>query len=78
MPRPIQSESKEEYIARFMESPEARSDYPDQKQRAAVAYSMWEHRNEMKNSKDEWPRGYSCRFIEPGLVSYAEEGMVLV
>lgn len=62
-----------------MSSPEARADYPDQDQRAAVAYSFWEHRNMLLNASDEgWARGYSARFIEPGLVGYAEHGMVLV
>lgn len=46
MPYPGTKESKEEFIARFMASPEARTDYPDQKQRAAVAYSLWEKRKD--------------------------------
>lgn len=41
MPRPKEGEDKEAYVSRFMASAEAQRDYPDQKQRAAVAYSMW-------------------------------------
>ena len=45
MPYPVKAESKEDYISRFMASPEAQKDYPDQKQRAAVAYSLWERKD---------------------------------
>lgn len=44
MPNPTQGESESEFVSRFMESPEARADYPDQKQRAAVAYSKFRER----------------------------------
>lgn len=41
MPKPNKNESKEEYIARFMSSEEAKRSFPDEKQRSAVAYSEW-------------------------------------
>lgn len=41
MPYPIKKESKEDYIKRFMSSKEAIGDYSDEKQRYAVALSMW-------------------------------------
>lgn len=41
MPNPNPKETKEEYIARFMSSEEAKKDYPDEKQRLAVAHSKW-------------------------------------
>lgn len=47
MPRPRPGEDKESYVSRFMASEEAKRDYPDQKQRAAVAYSMF---GEKKNN----------------------------
>src|SRR5258708_515431 len=78
MPRPKQGESKDDYVSRFMGSAEARKDYPDEKQRAAVAYSMW---GERKNETKEWPKSFKCKFIEPGLVFYEDlgkDGMVLV
>jgi hypothetical protein len=45
MPRPDKGESEKDYVSRFMASPEARTDYPDAKQRAAVAYSMYKERS---------------------------------
>ncbi len=42
MPEPRNGETKEEFISRFMQSAEAIRDYPDEKVRAAVAYSLWE------------------------------------
>jgi hypothetical protein len=41
MPNPKHGEPQEDFISRFMGSPEAVKDFPDQKQRAAVAYSKW-------------------------------------
>jgi hypothetical protein len=42
MPKPNPNESKADYVARFMSSEEAKRDYPDEKQRLAVAYSYYE------------------------------------
>lgn len=79
MPKPHKEETEQEYVSRFMGDPESRKDYPDEKQRAAVAYSMWRHRNTIENAQgNKWPRLYSCRFIEPGFVHYNEYGTVLV
>lgn len=47
MPNPRPGEDKQAYVARFMASSEAQKDFPDEKQRAAVAYSMW---GEKKNA----------------------------
>jgi hypothetical protein len=41
MPKPKEGESKEEFISRFMESEEAKTDYPGEDQRYAVAESIW-------------------------------------
>lgn len=41
MPRPKKNESEKEFVARYMASKEAIKDFPDQKQRAAVAYSEY-------------------------------------
>lgn len=41
MPNPKTGESKETYVQRYMSSEEAKRDYPDEKQRLAVAYSEW-------------------------------------
>lgn len=46
--------------------------------KAAANESLEQYLARLENSKDEWPRSYQCRFIEPGLVNYAEYGNVLV
>lgn len=79
MPTPRAGESKKDYISRFMESGEARSDFPDEKQRLAVAYSMYEKRNAAdmygrQAPEHPWPKKYSCSFIEPGVVFYQDLG----
>src|SRR5262245_14585655 len=70
MPYPTKEETKEEFIARFMASEEARSDYPDEKQRAAVAYSLWENRGKAKNATMVLPRKVTIRHLEDGPVHY--------
>lgn len=44
MPVPRDDETREEFVDRFMDSEEAKRDYPDQDQRFAVAVSTWEDR----------------------------------
>ena len=71
MPHPTAGESKAAFVSRFMESTEAQSDYPEQAQRYAVATSLFEHRNALKNAKaDGWPRKFKAAHLEPGLVRY--------
>jgi hypothetical protein len=41
MMRPRSNESQQEFVSRFMGDATMVRDYPDQKQRAAVAYSQW-------------------------------------
>ena len=41
MPFPKKGETEDEFIKRFMSSEEANRDYPDQKQRYAVAKAFW-------------------------------------
>jgi len=41
--KPKKGESKKDFIARFMK--ETAKEYPDEKQRAAIAYSYWDKRN---------------------------------
>lgn len=72
MPYPTKGESKDAYIKRFMASPEANKDYPDEKQRYAVAHGMWERRN--ATGDEGWPKLFSCTFIEPGVVFYQDLG----
>jgi hypothetical protein len=48
MPNPNKNETKDEFIARFMSDEEAIRDWPNAKQRRAVAESYWEYRNKSK------------------------------
>ena len=78
MPKPKDGESKQAYISRFVSSEEAKGDFPDEKQRLAVGYSMWEHRNASfgfgQPKETPWPKKYSASFIEPGVVAYQDLG----
>lgn len=77
MPNPNPGESKKDYISRFMKSGEAQGDFPDDKQRLAVAYSMFEKKNSGPfggTSEYPWPKQYKCSFIEPGVVFYQDLG----
>jgi hypothetical protein len=42
MPNPREDETEEEYVRRFIQSPEAIEDYPDIDQRIAVAHAKWD------------------------------------
>lgn len=76
MPYPQAGESKASYISRFVSSEEAKSDFPDEKQRLAVAYSLYEKRNSAYNGDEHpWPKVYTCSFIEPGVVFYQDLGL---
>lgn len=66
-----------------MRSEEAQKDFPDEKQRLAVAYSKFrERKNDFaftpRNSASSWPTTFKCKFIVPGLVHYDDYGTVLV
>lgn len=77
MPKPNQDESKDAYLHRFMGSPEAMKDYPEEQQRFAVAMSLWEHRNMLHNALGyNAERGgaepFAGRHLQTGLVRYDE------
>lgn len=48
MPRPERGESMSDYIGRFMGSKEAKGDFPNRKQRVAVALNMFKRRKKKK------------------------------
>ena len=52
---PREGESKEDFISRFMS--ETKEEYPDEKQRLAVAYSYW-NKKHTKDSK------YTIRYTD--------------
>lgn len=53
---PRSGESKDDFIARFME--ETKNEYPDEKQRLAVAYSYWKNKG-----KDSMVKDYKWKII---------------
>ena len=48
MPTPKKNESESDFVKRYMSSSEAAKSYPDDKQRVAVAYSVYKIRNKKK------------------------------
>ncbi len=50
---PKKDEEKDEFISRFMSSKQAKIDFPENKQRVAVAFSQWERANKDKTLKEE-------------------------
>lgn len=49
LPKPKKDETKENFISRFMSNDTMKREFPDVKQRVAVAFSVW--RNYKKSSK---------------------------
>ena len=60
-PTPRKGESEKEYVAKFMGDAEAVRDYPDVKQRCAVAHNWWKEKQNMKNASDEAVSGYTLK-----------------
>lgn len=57
MPKPRSGESQDTFIERCMSSAESVSDYPDEKQRAAVCFSFWERRGNQEDIDFTPPEG---------------------
>ena len=53
MPSPRASEKQSQFNNRCMVDPIMKGDFPDNKQRVAVAYSMWKRRNKKKKNTSE-------------------------
>jgi hypothetical protein len=51
MPRPKPKEDQQAFVSRFMADQAMRREYPDEKQRAAVAHSEWRRRRREKRDK---------------------------
>ena len=66
MPNPNKGESKEDYIKRFMSSPEAKKSFPDEKQRYAVALSKWKEHNKENFDLDEAEKRFGYEPPEAG------------
>lgn len=52
MPKPNKGENEKDFVSRFMGDAVMVKDYPDEKQRAAVAYSTYRG-NEVKTIEDK-------------------------
>jgi len=48
MPTPSRTEAESAFISRYMGSGEAKKSFPDAKQRAAVAYSVYKNRKKKR------------------------------
>lgn len=70
MPTPQPNQSKDDFISMFMESEKAKTDYPDEEQRLAVANSMWEKRN--KKGKELKFSAQIKEYYEDGEDFYSE------
>ena len=58
MPHPHAGESKNQFIGEFMGSSEAQHSFPDQKQRVAVAESIW--RREHHEKRADFVERFMC------------------
>lgn len=80
MPKPNTDESKDAFIHRYMADGEARKSFPEEKQRYAVALSIWEHRNTLSEAMNaagfhgerEGAEPFPGRHLQPGIVGYPE------
>src|SRR5215831_10516490 len=87
MPTPNSGESRQDFVSRCMGDAEARSSFPDQKQRAAFCYSQYDRKKKGKSNakatKEEsgyqsMPNGYKrcalCTMFEaPNLCSAVQD-----
>lgn len=47
LPKPNKDETKDEFVSRFMSNEEAKKEFPEQKQRLAIAYEKWREKKKM-------------------------------
>ena len=55
MPRPHKGQSKEDFISEYVSSPEAMKQFPEDKQRVAIAENLWRKHLENPKKKMEMP-----------------------
>lgn len=80
MPKPKQDEPKEDFLRRYMGDAEAVRSFPDEKQRYAVALSLYEHRNTLEEAMNaasfhgerDGAEPFPGRHLQPGIVGYPE------
>ena len=53
LPRPHKHEAREDFVSRFMSDNRMESEFPDRKQRVAVAFRQWRSRGRKVNPDDQ-------------------------
>lgn len=70
LPTPTKTQNKDEFIQAFMSSEPMQKEYPDEKQRLAVAYSQWRKNTSMKENLYSRVHGFEVKAIEDNDVVY--------
>lgn len=70
---PKKGEEKQEFISRFMSTELAKKEFPDNKQRVAVAYSQWERKDKLEETV-EYKKVRLNEERDSILVKYGVEG----
>jgi len=65
VPQPNKGETREEFVARFMSNDTMKKEYPDNKQRLAIAFSTWRRSKQQMNLKFN----YQVPIIESAFVN---------
>jgi HK97 family phage prohead protease len=78
MPKPKKDESKQDFINRFMDDPVMIKEYPDEKQRLAIASQMWDDKKN-RTSVNRYFDFQEMRALEPATDNpeYIIEGLAI-
>jgi hypothetical protein len=61
MPKPKPGDKEQDFVSRFMANPEMIKDYPDEKQRAAIAYQTFRGKSKMNQQLFEMSKSQKKR-----------------
>jgi HK97 family phage prohead protease len=71
MPRPSKGEDQDSFVQRYMSSEEAQRKYPDQKQRLAIAFSLYKNKDRKRKKRTKQSthemKGYYPDYCEAGI-----------
>jgi hypothetical protein len=75
LPKPREGETQDEFVSRFMSNEVAKREFPDQKQRLAVAYSTWRKKSGRKLSSVSLDEDYEHEedLVENAIKTLEEE-----
>ena len=76
MPSPRKGETQKDYISRCMSSEEAKSDFPDSKQRVAFCHNKWENKSKGAYEYEDPKTGELFYYSRKG--AYRKNGRTLV